>query len=352
MEKYAISASSRQPVHVFYGGAHLFKNGLFAKLGQRALAYPQAGEIAPSVRLKLETEPIEDFRIDFEDGFGFRSEAEEEQAAVQAGIEFARMSNSGELPLRIGIRPKSDWRAARRTLETFLKYATGAPLPKALIVTQPKIVRAEEAKYWREMLEKAESHFSLPALTLRHEIMVEHPCAIRSLAEIAKVCENRLDAAHFGCYDYLSAMHVPAPAQSLAHPYAVHARFEIQQVMAPLGKPVSDGAYTEIPTGSDEAAVTKALTGHSAEVERALNEGYYCGWDLHPGQLLSRFAALHRYFHAHLPEVRERYHLFLAGETKARVSGTQFDDAATVEGLLVFLRRGIGCGAFTEKDIA
>jgi citrate lyase beta subunit len=352
MEKFAINTFPRQPVHVFYGGAHLFKQGLFTKLGQRALAFPQAQGLAASVRAKLQTEPIEDFRIDFEDGFGIRSEAEEDQFATQAGIEFARMSKANELPFRIGIRPKADCRLARRTLDTFLKYATGAPLPNCVIVTQPKLSRIEDAKLWREMLEKAESHYSLPRLTLRHEIMVEHPSAVRHLSEIAKVCENRLDAAHFGCYDYLSAMHVPAPAQSLCHPYAVHARFEIQQVMAPLGKPVSDGAYTQLPTGTSPAAIDQALQGHREQIERALREGYYCGWDLHPGQLLSRYAALHQYFHAHLAEVRTRYHAFLQGQAQARVSGTQFDDAATVEGLLVFLRRGIGCGAFTEKDIA
>jgi hypothetical protein len=353
MERFAIDpAAPRLVAHVFYGGAHLFQSGLFTKMGERALAHPEAGRVSEKVREKLRREPIEDFRIDFEDGFGFRSEAEEQEAATQAGIEFARMSNAGALPARIGIRPKADCRLAMQTLETFLKYATGAPLPKQLIVTQPKISKVEEAKRWREMLEKAEFRFGLPGMTLRHEILVEHPSAVRCLGEIAKACENRLDAAHFGCYDYLSAMQVPAPAQSLDHPYATQARWAMQQVMTPLGVQVSDGAYLQLPTGEDATLREAAFEGHKQQILRAVNEGLYCGWDLHPGQLLSRYSALYEFFDRHLSEVRRRYRAFLAAQTKATVAGTQFDDAATVEGLLVFLRRGISCGAFTEKDIA
>jgi citrate lyase beta subunit len=353
MEKFAINGSGPRLVsHVFYGGAHLFAPGLFAKLGNRALASPEAALVSPAVREKIAREPIEDFRIDFEDGFGHRSEEEETEAATKAGIEFARMSNAQALPARIGIRPKSDYRRAWMTLETFLKYATGAPLPRHLIVTQPKIEKAEEAKRWREMLEKAEARFCLPAMTLRHEILVEHPGAVRCLGDIAKACENRLDAAHFGCYDYLSAMQVPGPAQSLDHPYATLARWTMQQVMIPLGVAVSDGVYTQLPTGDNPDARRAAFEGHKRQVTRALHEGLYCGWDVHPGQLLSRYAALYDFFETHLVEMKTRYRAFLDAQTKAILAGTQFDDAATVEGLLVFLRRGISCGAFTEKDIA
>ncbi len=352
MERFVIDPSApRLVAHVFYGGAHLFQPGLFAKMGARALALPEAQHVSEKVRDKLRREPIEDFRIDFEDGFGFRPEAEELEAATKAGIEFARMSIAGELPPRIGIRPKSDCRMARLTLDTFLKYATGAALPKQFIVTQPKIEKPEEAKRWREMLEEAEIRFRLPGMTLRHEILVEHPNAVRCLGEIAKACENRLDAAHFGCYDYLSAMQVPAPAQALDHPYATLARWTIQQVMLPLGVAVSDGVYSQLPTGQDAALRLAAFEGHKEQVLRAIREGIYCGWDVHPGQLLSRYAALYDFFERHLPDVRRRYRAFLEAQTKATLAGTQFDDAATVEGLMVFLRRGIGCGAFNEKDV-
>src|SRR6185295_12442568 len=88
-----IMNAMRQPVHVVYGGAHLFKSDTTRKLG--ALAERALAEYAPDVAAfagaldirddlaatvyqrvveKLRREPIEDYRIDFEDGFGIRSD--------------------------------------------------------------------------------------------------------------------------------------------------------------------------------------------------------------------------------------------------------------------------------------
>ncbi len=344
--RFAIEDLKREPVHVMYGGAHLFGTGLFQKLGQKALALPQAANASERVRRKLETEAVEDYRIDFEDGFGYRPEAEEDSFAERAAMAFHSMARSKELPFRIGIRPKGDMIRAARTLDLFLKYAIGEGFPARFVVTQPKIQKVDEARRWREMLEKAEGHYHLPALTLRHEILVEHPLAFRHLEEIAKAAENRLEAAHFGAYDYLSSLGVPFHAQSLEHPYAIQARHRMLEALAPLRIMVSDGAYNELPTGQDADAIGAALNGHERQVTRALEEGFYCGWDLHPGQLLSRYRALYSYFEKHEAEARRRYERFLEAESKALVAGTTFDDAATVEGLRVFLARGRSCGAF------
>src|SRR4051812_6693130 len=83
----------RQPVHTVYGGAQLFKSDTTKRLGTlalraleefapdpdtfaHALALPGedglAATIYARVREKLEREPVEDFRIDFEDGYGNR----------------------------------------------------------------------------------------------------------------------------------------------------------------------------------------------------------------------------------------------------------------------------------------
>ncbi len=344
--KFAIEEMRREPVHVMYGGAHLFAVGLFRKLGRKALGLAQAVHAPERVRRKLETEPVEDYRIDFEDGFGHRPEAEEDSCAERAAIAFHAMAKAGELPFRIGIRPKGDMIRAARTLNLFLKYAIGEGFPARFVVTQPKIQKADEAKRWREMLEKTEANYHLPALTLKHEILVEHPLAFRHLEEIAKAAENRLEAAHFGAYDYLSSIGVPFAAQSLEHPFAVQARHRMLEAFAPLRVMVSDGAYNELPVGQDTAAIDRALEGHESQVTRALNEGFYCGWDLHPGQLLSRYRALYAYFATHEAAARARYQRFLDAETRALVGGTTFDDAATVEGLRVFLSRGRSCGAF------
>src|ERR1700722_11517018 len=96
----------RQPVHVLYGGAHLFKPGTIRNLGSlalrsldsyggdaadfaKALGIPAdvAEAVHGRVRAKLQREPVEDYRIDFEDGYGVRSEAEESSEAVRTAQE-------------------------------------------------------------------------------------------------------------------------------------------------------------------------------------------------------------------------------------------------------------------------
>src|SRR5215213_8617321 len=131
----------REPVHVVYGGANLFKAETINKLGriaQNALEtyapnfvefadamwlkgadlLPKhenliqdlefrladnpgkvktenynawfASEIYNRVIEKLRREPIEDFRIDFEDGYGIRGDAEEDAHALAASDELAK----------------------------------------------------------------------------------------------------------------------------------------------------------------------------------------------------------------------------------------------------------------------
>ena len=91
---YPGESAERQPVHTVYGGAHLFRANTAAKLGELALRSldtyaPDAGAFANAigltgdeteqvliyerVRNKLEREPVEDFRIDFEDGTGLHT---------------------------------------------------------------------------------------------------------------------------------------------------------------------------------------------------------------------------------------------------------------------------------------
>src|SRR5450432_2158873 len=116
----------RQPVHVVYGGAHLFKSDTTRKLGklaERALAEyaPDAETLAEALGLrgdlaatvyervtaKLRREPVEDYRIDFEDGFGTRPDAEEDAAADAAAAQLAKGLADGTLPPFIGLRVKS-----------------------------------------------------------------------------------------------------------------------------------------------------------------------------------------------------------------------------------------------------
>src|SRR5690242_14338707 len=118
---------SRQPVHTVFGGAHLFRAGVAARFRDLALAsldtyagdapaFQAAFGIASTdlaervlikVREKLGREPVEDYRIDFEDGYGTRDDAEEDAHAVAAAQEVAAAMAAGALPWRIGIRVKS-----------------------------------------------------------------------------------------------------------------------------------------------------------------------------------------------------------------------------------------------------
>ena len=93
--------------------------GIEAGLGEAGL---------PRVLDKLKREPVEDFRIDFEDGYGNRPDDEEDGHAESAASEVAQGLAAGTLPPFIGIRikPLSNELHARslRTLDIFVTALT------------------------------------------------------------------------------------------------------------------------------------------------------------------------------------------------------------------------------------
>ena len=121
------TGTTRLPIHTLYGGAHLFRKGVVAKLAQLAQDHftsfaPNAEAFANALQiddltimkavyervlLKLQTEAIEDQRIDFEDGYGVRSDEEEDGHAIRAARALAEGVNQGLLPPFIGIRIKA-----------------------------------------------------------------------------------------------------------------------------------------------------------------------------------------------------------------------------------------------------
>jgi len=124
-EAYPGERADRQPVHSVYGGAHLFRADTAQKLGAIAVAMfdtyaPDANALAaavgmdpglaalvhPRVREKLAREPVEDYRLDFEDGYGNRPDDEEDGHARSAAEEVAAGMKAGSLPAFIGIRIK------------------------------------------------------------------------------------------------------------------------------------------------------------------------------------------------------------------------------------------------------
>ncbi len=387
--------TARQPIQVVYGGAQLFKAETPARLGALALDLirnytPDASSFAECVGLptgelaaavfertvaKLEREPVEDFRIDFEDGYGYRSAVEEDGHAVSTAQFLARGVAKPHFPPFIGIRIKPFTEALRarsaRTLDLFLAaLLESGPLPNNFVVTLPKITLPSEVSELVERLEKAEASHGLKPDVLKIELMIETPqniidssgsCGIPKLLEAA---QGRCRGLHFGPYDYSASCNIAAAEQRLDHPACDFARHVLQVSAADRGVFLSDGPSTILPIprhrapaneqekAENRTVVQRAMRHHFELVQRSLAHGYYQGWDLHPGQLPTRYAAVYAFFLKSLGPAAARLKNFIDQAAQATLVGDVFDDAATGQGLLNFLLRGLNCGAFTEEEAA
>ena len=372
----------RQPVHTVYGGAHLFRADTARKLGDAALraldehladadvvpdlfgiAPELAGPLLARVRAKLEREPVEDFRIDFEDGYGHRPDAEEDGDAAAAARQVARGLLENRLPPYLGIRvkPLSHELSPRslRTLGMFIDTLfadADASLADRFFVTLPKITAPEQAARLANQLAQLEQRNGLPAGALRFEIMVETPQTLfgadgaAALPLIVSAGAGRISAAHFGTYDFTAACHITAAHQHMHHPVCDFARAMMQTCLADQVW-LSDGSTAVLPVG-DRAAVHHAWRAHYQDVRRSLMLGFYQGWDLHPAQLVTRYLALFAFFLEAYQAAAARLRNFMANAAQATLLGSSFDDAATGQGLLNYFLRGINCGAFSEEEVS
>lgn len=410
---YPGEPADRQPVHTVYGGAQLFKGDLAPKLGQaarRALEEyaPDAAAFARAIGLgesrsvtgivgsgaerdlpgqvyrrvieKLAREPVEDFRIDFEDGYGNRPDAEEDGHAVSAAEEVARGLGQGTLPPFVGIRikPLTEELAPRsfRTLDLFLHALvakTGGRLPDNFVVTLPKITSTAQVEALVGAFEILERDTKLADGALRLELMVETtqniigPDGTAQLPRLVAAARGRCRGAHFGVYDYTAGCNITAVHQEPSHPACDFARHVLQVSMAGTGVTISDGATTVMPVGphregpnggpltdaqreENRQAVHRAWKIHYDDVRRSLRQAYYQGWDLNPAQLPTRYAAVFAFFLESRAEAAARLSSFVERAAQATLLGSVFDDAATGQGLLNFFLRGINCGALTEEE--
>lgn len=388
----------RQPVHTVYGGAQLWTADAAGKLGAVAgrtlAAYaPDAASLAaalgadaavmeqvyPRVVEKLGREPIEDFRIDFEDGYGNRPDEEEDGHAAAAARETAAGLAAGTLPPSVGIRvkpftPELAGRAIR-TLDLFvtaLCRATGGRLPGGFVVTLPKAMAPEQVAALAELLARLERGLGLPARSLAIELMIEttqavlEPSGVANVRHLVDAGGGRCVAAHFGTYDYTASCGVTAAYQTMDHPVCDFAKHVLQVALAGTGVWLSDGATNVLPVAPHRAAQGAALTDeqaagnrrsvhaawrlHYGHVRRSLYHGYYQGWDLHPAQLPTRYAAVYAFFLEGLEAASERLRNFVAKAAQATLVGDVFDDAATGQGLLNFFLRALNCGALSEAE--
>ena len=389
----------RQPVHSVYGGAHLFKSDTSKKFSQLALKAmaenaPDASSLASAlsidprlaetvydrVRRKLEAEAVEDFRIDFEDGYGNRPDAEEDAHAAQAAEEVAKGYSDDTLPPFIGIRikPLTGELAARslRTTDIFitrLLALTRNRLPKGFVVTLPKIVAREQVAVTARTLAALESAHKLRPGTLRMELMVETTQSVFSpggdiaLPELIKAGAGRVRGAHLGTYDYTAGCNITAQYQSMTHPACDFAKHVMQVSLAGTGVTLSDGATNVMPVAPHKASPGKPLTAaqegenreavhrvwrlHYEHVRHSLRQGFYQGWDLHPGQLPTRYAAVYSFFLEGLEQSSARLSNFIERAAQATLQGEVFDDAATGQGLLNYFLRALNCGAIGLGEI-
>jgi citrate lyase beta subunit len=382
--------SARQPTHVVYGGAHLFQAETFLKLARLAqqnfetfLTTPEhlakilhleiglATKVWQRVGHKLAHEPIEDFRVDFEDGFGPRPSLEEDAAATHAGQVAAALENR---PAFFGLRVKaltpSSGERALKTLDLFLSgFSKSQHLGAQLLVTVPKVTSRLQVEVAAAILGELEMKYRLPNGFLKLEVMVESAQGVFDSSgkflwpQFYEASQGRLWSAHFGAYDYTASLGIAAQEQRLSHPACDLARSLMQLGFSTSPVFLSDGATTELPVAphrggnltsaqeqENSAAILRAMVLHASNVARALTQGFFQGWDLHPAQIPIRYAATFAYFHGTLALDALRLRQFVAAAAQARVSGTVFDDAATGQGLFNSFLKAIACGALTEAE--
>jgi len=396
-ERYPGDSGARQPVHTVYGGAQLFKHDTAIRLGNlaerslkafapdpetfgRVLELPLALRevIYDRVCEKLEREPVEDFRIDFEDGYGHRPDEEEDGHAVSTAAEVARGIEAGTLPPFLGIRIKTlSEELKRRSLRTLDLFYTSlvekaGSIPENFVVTLPKITDPAQVRALAEVLSRLEDRLQLASGRLRFELMIETPQSIFAadgriaLPELIAASDGRCSAAHFGTYDYTANCDITAAHQHMTHPACDFARHVMQVGLSGTGVWISDGATNVLPVAPHRASPEAPLTPeqetanrdavhaawnlHSRHVRHSLVHAIYQGWDLHPAQLPTRYATVYAFFLEGLEAAGERLTNFVAQAAQATLVGDVFDDAATGQGLLNYFLRAISCGAISEKE--
>ncbi|MEH6376301.1 aldolase [Streptomyces sp. KLMMK] len=373
--RYPGDPGTRQPVHTVYVPADVFAADTLRFWGGRALAaldehapdaaslaavlgLPEAlaGPVHDRVRAKLEREPVEDLRIDFEDGYGPRPDDEEDAAAARAARLVAAMYEDGTAAPFMGIRMKCMEAAVRdrgiRTLDIFLTGLMEAGgLPGGLLLTLPKVTYAEQVAAMAELAGEFEKARGLEPGRIRFEIQIETTQAIlgadgrSTVARMIDAAGGRATSLHYGTFDYSASCGVGAAHQSPDHPVADHAKAVMQVAAAGTGVRVSDGSTNVLPVGPT-SQVHAAWRLHHGLVRRSLTRAYYQGWDMHPGHLPTRYAAVYAFYREGLESAAARLDAYVN-----RSGGDILDEPATARALSGHLLRGLDCGAVDAAEV-
>jgi citrate lyase beta subunit len=358
----------RQPVHTVYVPAGRYDAELTRAWGEQARQAMSdhagilrdclgetADDLVPLVDHKLAREPIEDLRIDFEDGYGAPGDDVEDNDVARAAQALAASQVAGTRPPSYGIRFKAFERPTRRrglaTLVGFVDQllAAGGDLD-GFVVTLPKVTSVGQVEAMALACDRIEDSHDLPAGTLRFEIQVETPQSILGpdgtalVARMVHAAPSRVVGLHYGTYDYSAFCGIAAAYQSMEHPVADHAKAVMQAAAAGTGVRLSDGSTNVLPVG-DAEQVRRGWTLHLRLVRRSLERGFYQGWDLHPAQLPTRYAATYAFYRDGLQSAVERLHRYATG-----AAGGILDEPATARALADFLVRGLDCGALHDDE--
>lgn len=348
---------ARQPVHTVYVPADRFAADTVTTYGELALGLLDEHEalflelvggdvdLVARVRARLASRPVDDLRIDFEDGYGVRADDEEDAAVLAAADALRTAVAAGTAPPSSGIRFKSLERPTRhrglRTLATFVERLTDGgsdegPLT-GFVVTLPKVTSVDQVEAMVHAAAHLETGLGLEPGSLRFEIQVETPQSILGadgtalVARMIQAADGRCTGLHYGTYDYSAFVGIAGPYQSLDHPAADHAKAVMQAAAAGTGVWLSDGSTNVLPVG-DAAGVRRGWETHLRLVRRALERGFYQGWDLHPAQLPTRYAATFAFYRERLDR------------------SAVLEEPATDRALADFVRRGRECGALDPVD--
>lgn len=374
--RYPGDPGTRQPVHTVYVPGDAFAADTIRTWGDRALAAldehaPDAASFAAvlgltdelaepvygRVRAKLEREPVEDLRVDFEDGYGPRPDAEEDATAARAARLIAEAYRNGTAAPYMGIRTKCMEAPVRdrgiRTLDIFLTgLMEEGGLPDGLVLTLPKVTYAEQVTAMVRLLEEFEKARGLEPGRIGFEIQIETSQSIlatdgtATVARMIQAAEGRATGLHYGTFDYSACLGVSAAYQSSDHPAADHAKAIMQVAAAGTGVRLSDGSTNVLPVGPAEN-VHDAWRLHYGLTRRALARAYYQGWDMHPGHLPTRYAAVFAFYREGFEQAAARLSRY-AGHA----SGDVMDEPATAKALSGYLLRGLDCGALDIPEVA
>jgi hypothetical protein len=366
----------RQPVHTVYVPADRYTPALLREWGDAALALVEehggmaalcadvgldrelTAQVADRVTAKLHADPIEDLRLDFEDGYGDRGQQTEDDDAVRAATQLAEAVDLGNAPAFFGIRFKCFEAPTRRrgirTLDLFLATLLErmAELPAGLVLTFPKVSTVSQVEAMVDVCRALESAHGLPAGRLGFEIQVETPQLILGADGRAPVAaavhagDQRVTSLHYGTYDYSASLQIAAEYQSADHPAADHAKQVMQLAVAGTGVHLSDGSTNILPLG-DPDQVRASWRLHADLVRRSLQRGFYQGWDMHPGHLPTRFLSNFAFYREGFPRAARR----LADYVSNTGSGI-LDEPATARALARYLHRGHACGAVEECELS